>query len=118
LDASSQFGRGDAVTIIQWSFVGKKAVKSSVRKRSIFFAGYKTSVSLEDEFWKSLKEIASERGMTLGELVRTIDANRTMPIYRQLFDFLCLASIAISVAEASRGRRVVQAWAGLCSDHR
>jgi hypothetical protein len=37
----------------------------------------------------------------------------TMPIYRQLFDFLCLASIAISVAEASRGRRVVQAelWA-------
>jgi predicted DNA-binding ribbon-helix-helix protein len=56
--------------------VGKKAVKSSVRKRSIFFAGYKTSVSLEDEFWKSLKQIARERGMTLGELVRTIDANR------------------------------------------
>jgi predicted DNA-binding ribbon-helix-helix protein len=51
-------------------------VKSSVRKRSIFFAGYKTSVSLEDEFWKSLKQIARERGMTLGELVRTIDANR------------------------------------------
>jgi predicted DNA-binding ribbon-helix-helix protein len=76
LDASSQFGRGDAVTIIQWSFVGEKAVKSSVRKRSIFVAGYKTSVSLEDEFWKSLKQIARERGMTLGELVRTIDANR------------------------------------------
>ena len=51
-------------------------MKSSVRKRSIFFAGYKTSVSLEDEFWKSLKEIASKRGMTLGQLVRTIDANR------------------------------------------
>ena len=51
-------------------------MKSSVRKRSIFSAGYKTSVSLEDEFWNSLKEIASERGMTLGELVRTIDANR------------------------------------------
>jgi len=28
-----------------------------------------------------------------------------MPIYRQLFDFLCLASIAISVAEAS-GRTI------------
>jgi predicted DNA-binding ribbon-helix-helix protein len=51
-------------------------VKSSVRKRSIFVAGYKTSISLEDEFWNSLKEIASERGMILGELVRTIDANR------------------------------------------
>jgi predicted DNA-binding ribbon-helix-helix protein len=41
--------------------VGEKAVKSSVRKRSIFFAGYKTSVSLEDEFWKSLKQIAREQ---------------------------------------------------------
>ena len=39
--------------------------------------------------------------MILGELVRTIDGIETMPIYRQLFDFLCLASIAISVAEAS-----------------
>jgi predicted DNA-binding ribbon-helix-helix protein len=75
LDASSQFGRGDAVPIIQWSFVGEKAVKS-VRKRSIFFAGYKTSVSLEDKFWDSLKEIAVERGMTLGALVAAIDADR------------------------------------------
>jgi predicted DNA-binding ribbon-helix-helix protein len=49
---------------------------SSVFKRSITFAGYKTGVSLEDEFWNSLKEIASERGMTLGELIRAIDANR------------------------------------------
>jgi predicted DNA-binding ribbon-helix-helix protein len=45
-------------------------------KRSIVIAGHKTSVSLEDEFWESLKEIAGERGVTLGELVRTIDGNR------------------------------------------
>ena len=51
-------------------------MKSSVSKRSIFFAGYKTSVSLEDEFWNSLKEIAHERGMTLGALVATIDGDR------------------------------------------
>jgi predicted DNA-binding ribbon-helix-helix protein len=44
-------------------------VKSPVSKRSIVIAGHKTSVSLEDEFWKSLKEIAGERGMTLAELV-------------------------------------------------
>jgi predicted DNA-binding ribbon-helix-helix protein len=54
----------------------REAVKSSVPKRSIFFAGYKTSVSLEDEFWNSLKKIAHERGTIVGELVRTIDANR------------------------------------------
>jgi predicted DNA-binding ribbon-helix-helix protein len=53
-----------------------QAVKSSVSKRSIGIAGHKTSVSIEDAFWSSLKEIASERGMTLAELVGEIDANR------------------------------------------
>jgi predicted DNA-binding ribbon-helix-helix protein len=51
-------------------------VKSSVSKRSIVIAGHKTSVSLEDAFWKGLKEIAAERNMTLAELVATIDSNR------------------------------------------
>jgi predicted DNA-binding ribbon-helix-helix protein len=54
-----------------------EAVKSSlVWKRSLVIAGHKTSVSLEDQFWDSLKEIASERGMTLSDLVGAIDANR------------------------------------------
>jgi predicted DNA-binding ribbon-helix-helix protein len=51
-------------------------VKSLVSKRSIVIAGHKTSVSLEDAFWKSLKEIAAERDMTLAELVATIDSSR------------------------------------------
>ena len=51
-------------------------MKSPVSKRSIVIAGHKTSVSLEDEFWNSLKEIASERGMTFAELVAAIDAKR------------------------------------------
>ena len=51
-------------------------MKSSVLKRSIVIAGHKTSVSLEGEFWESLKEIARERGMTLGALVAAIDAKR------------------------------------------
>src|SRR6516162_11446033 len=58
------------------SFAGGEAVKSSVSKRSIVIAGHKTSVSLEDQFWNSLKEIAGERGMTLAELVAAIDGNR------------------------------------------
>ena len=33
-------------------------MKSSVIKRSVVLAGHKTSVSLEDEFWRGLKEIA------------------------------------------------------------
>jgi predicted DNA-binding ribbon-helix-helix protein len=46
---------------------------SLVSKRSIVIADHKTSVSLEDEFWNSLKEIAGQRGMTLAELVGAID---------------------------------------------
>ena len=51
-------------------------MKSPVAKRSIVIAGHKTSVSLEDAFWKALKEIADGRGMTLSDLVATIDTDR------------------------------------------
>ncbi len=51
-------------------------MKSPVVKRSIVIAGHKTSVSLEDAFWKGLKEIAGSRHMTLSDLVSTIDTDR------------------------------------------
>ena len=51
-------------------------MKSKIVKRSIVLAGRKTSVSLEDAFWKALHEIAKERGETLSHLVASIDADR------------------------------------------
>jgi predicted DNA-binding ribbon-helix-helix protein len=51
-------------------------MKSPVVKRSIVIAGHKTSVSLEDAFWKSLKEIAGSREITLSDLVASIDTRR------------------------------------------
>jgi predicted DNA-binding ribbon-helix-helix protein len=51
-------------------------MKSPVIKRSIAIAGHKTSVSLEDAFWKGLKEIATGCGLTLSEMVATIDSGR------------------------------------------
>ena len=51
-------------------------MKSSVVKRSIVVAGHKTSVSLEDAFWKGLKEIAGGRDVTLSDLVAAIDSER------------------------------------------
>ena len=51
-------------------------MKSPVVKRSIVVAGHKTSVSLEEAFWKGMKEISSIRHMTLSELVGEIDTNR------------------------------------------
>jgi predicted DNA-binding ribbon-helix-helix protein len=51
-------------------------MKSPVVKRSIVIAGHKTSVSLEDAFWRGLKEIAHSRNMTLSDLVASIDTDR------------------------------------------
>jgi predicted DNA-binding ribbon-helix-helix protein len=51
-------------------------MKSTIVKRSIVIAGHKTSLSLEDAFWKGLKEIALSRRSTLSDLVGAIDAER------------------------------------------
>jgi predicted DNA-binding ribbon-helix-helix protein len=52
-------------------------MKSPVVKRSIVIAGHKTSVSLEDAFWTSLKEIAGHRDITLSDMVASIDTGRS-----------------------------------------
>ena len=51
-------------------------MKSLVIKRSIVIACHKTSVSLEDAFWKGLKDIARSSDRTLSELVAAIDLER------------------------------------------
>ena len=51
-------------------------MNSPVVKRSIVIAGHKTSVSLEEAFWKGLKDIAAARDTTLSDLVATIDSTR------------------------------------------
>jgi predicted DNA-binding ribbon-helix-helix protein len=47
-----------------------------VAKRSILLAGHKTSVSLEEQFWNALKEIAREKGMSVSALVLRVDSAR------------------------------------------
>ena len=51
-------------------------MKSSIVKRSVVIGGHKTSVSLEDAFWGSLKDIAKHQRKTLSDLVGGIDTNR------------------------------------------
>ena len=41
------------------------AKTTRVIKRSIVIAGHRTSVSLEDAFWRTLKEIAAQNGVSL-----------------------------------------------------
>ena len=50
--------------------------KSAVIKRSVVVAGHKISVSLEDAFWRLLKEIAGEHYLTLSDLIGSIDSGR------------------------------------------
>lgn len=45
----------------------------AVVKRSVVVGGHKTSVSLEDAFWTSLKDIATRRGITLSTQIASID---------------------------------------------
>ena len=47
-----------------------------MRKRSVRVAGHPTSVSLEDEFWEALSEIAHARQSSLTGLIDEIDASR------------------------------------------
>jgi predicted DNA-binding ribbon-helix-helix protein len=51
-------------------------MKSLIVKRSIVLAGQNTSVSLEEQFWQGLKDIATSRGTTLSDLIGSIDRKR------------------------------------------
>jgi predicted DNA-binding ribbon-helix-helix protein len=51
-------------------------MKSSIQRHTIIIDGHKTTVSLENAFWRDLKEIAHAQEATLSELVAKIDQTR------------------------------------------
>jgi len=51
-------------------------MKTAVIKRSLFINGRKTSVSLENDFWAGLHEIAKSGKTTAAKLVEEIDRRR------------------------------------------
>jgi predicted DNA-binding ribbon-helix-helix protein len=52
-------------------------MKSPVIKHSIMLNGHKTSVSLEDQFWDGLREIAARDNVAVSTLVERIDLGRS-----------------------------------------
>jgi predicted DNA-binding ribbon-helix-helix protein len=54
----------------------KRIPHARVIKRSLVIAGHRTSVSLEDAFWRRLRAIAAELGLSLNSLAAMIDASR------------------------------------------
>lgn len=51
-------------------------MRSLIVKRSVIVARHKTSVSLEGEFWSSLREIAASGDMSVTELITAINSGR------------------------------------------
>ena len=47
-----------------------------IQKRSVKIAGHSTSVSLEEEFWAALREIARRRGQSLAGMISSADDGR------------------------------------------
>ena len=47
-------------------------------KHSLTLKGHRTSVTLEDEFWKAFREIAVAQGRALTDLASEIEADRGM----------------------------------------
>ncbi len=45
-------------------------------KRSLTIARHRTSISLEDEFWEALSDLAREEGKSIASLVGEIDKRR------------------------------------------
>ena len=52
-------------------------MESVVKKRSVMVGNRKTSISLENEFWDALNEIAKARNTTMSRLLELIAADRT-----------------------------------------
>ena len=49
-------------------------------KRSLTLRGHRTSVSLEDAFWKSFRQIAAEKNKPINALAAEIDETRGVDI--------------------------------------
>jgi predicted DNA-binding ribbon-helix-helix protein len=75
---------------------------STVIKRSIVLAGHKTSVSLEDAFWKALRQIAASRGTTLSSLVTSIDVERQQGNLSSCLRLFVLDFYRCQLSEAKR----------------
>lgn len=47
-------------------------------KRSLTLRGHRTSVSLEDDFWRAFRDIAEEKNIPINALAAQIDAERDL----------------------------------------
>ena len=51
-------------------------MSGTIKKRSVEIAGHRTSLSLEEAFWRALKRIAARDGVSINRLIERIDRER------------------------------------------
>jgi len=90
-------------------------MKSLIVKRSVVIAGHKTSISLEDPFWRALKEIAAVRNMPLSNLVATVDVEREHANLSSAVRLFILESCRSQFGEKTAGRDVSREGAAVAN---
>ena len=50
--------------------------RSAIVKRSLTISGHRTSISIEEAFWRRLKALAAKRERSVGAMIAEIDAGR------------------------------------------
>lgn len=79
---------------------------AGVIKHSLMIQGHRTSISLEDAFWRQLRAEAASRGVSLAGLVAEIDAARDGA---NLSSAIRVWILENALAQASRGGKAEKA---------
>ncbi|HYC24393.1 MAG TPA: ribbon-helix-helix domain-containing protein, partial [Roseiarcus sp.] len=74
---STRIGWKARATMTIEDIAKRAAPRLQIVKRSMSIAGHRTSISLEEAFWRELKNLAAQRGQKLSALVAEIDASRS-----------------------------------------
>lgn len=79
-------------------------------KRSVVIAGHATSVSLEPEFWDTLKKIAIADGLSVAALIRQVDGNLIPSDHRNLSSALrvYILNYLLSDVPGKKARELLQ----------
>ena len=88
------------------STVEGTVMKSPIVKRSVVINGHKTSISIEDQFWAALKEIAAERKLTVA---KPHFGGRSRPGRSQQPFIRAAAVRALAVLSSGRVRHIAEA---------
>ncbi len=82
--------------------------RARVVKRSLVVAGHRTSVSLEDAFWRRLQAIAISRRISVNSLAAEVDAARGEANLSSALRVFVLETVALDLdpGDAGEDRRL------------